>query len=475
MDGCELMDVSVLIPAYNAAHSLARTVNDLREFLSEHFPGNFEVILVPNGVPDSITFRETSDLAKALAGEYPEVRVCTMPPGVFGKGAALQHAFEVSLGERIFFTDADLPYGLSFFLEATELLDQGADLVLGNRRLPDSLFTIPGTVLPLAYNRYRLGLAFNRVVRFLFQIRTRDTQAGIRAMSRAFAACAFRFQACPGFLFDVEHALLATRNGFSIAEVPVHLYLRDEKSTVRLFRDGVAAVGWLARIFVRNIQGYYNFRRQILNVYRESPWPMKLFLWLRWGLTPYARMASELPRKGRVLDLGCGHGLFSFVVAASRPHGTVEGIDHDSERVAATQAAAREFPNARFLAADLQTVLSDQRDVDAISIVDTLHYFTADAQDKILRGSHESLADNGVLILREVDRSGGLRAWCNRLYERVATGIRFTKMQGEVRTYRSPEEWVSALRRVGFSVSWQRCSSVLFSDVLFVARKSQAT
>lgn len=43
----------------------------------------------------------------------------------------------------------------------------------------------------------------------------------------------------------------------------------------------------------------------------------KLFLHLRWWLTPYERMAAYVPKTGKVLDVGCGHGLLAMEMALS--------------------------------------------------------------------------------------------------------------------------------------------------------------
>jgi hypothetical protein len=154
-------------------------------------------------------------------------------------------------------TDADLPYELEFFTRATRELSSGIDFVTGNRRLGSSEFSLPVELLPVAYNRHRLGLAFNAVVRLLFGVRTTDTQAGIKAMSRRFAEAAFSDQVCPGFFFDLEFFLTAQGRGFQHRELPVVLRLESEKSTVRIVRESLQAAYWLSRIFALKLRAHY--------------------------------------------------------------------------------------------------------------------------------------------------------------------------------------------------------------------------
>jgi predicted glycoside hydrolase/deacetylase ChbG (UPF0249 family)/ubiquinone/menaquinone biosynthesis C-methylase UbiE/glycosyltransferase involved in cell wall biosynthesis len=465
--------ISFLVPAHHAAHCLTHTIGEIHRFANENFPDRFEIIVVPNGSPREIAYRDTRRIAQDLALLYPEVKVVSDEGKAPGKGAALQTGFSASSGDWIFTTDADLPYDLGFFTRAGTLLERGYDFVLGNRRLPQSRFTVSGSILPLVYKRHRLGLAFNWLVRALFHIRTRDTQAGIKAMSRAFAEKAFAQQTCPGFFFDIEHILVADQNGFRKTELPVHLHLRDEKSTIRLFRDGCAAITWLARIFGRSVRGTYRSERQILRTFAEAPWRTRLFLFLRWKLTPYAEMASHLPPVGKVLDLGCGHGLLALTIGANRPHCRIVGIDHDESRVADLKRKSARFENVAFRLGDVRIAVPEEATYSGISIIDTLHYFSATDQEQILRKSYAALNDGGVLIMREVDHSGGVRALWNQTYERFATRLRFTKTESGVGVYRNPREWAELLRSIGFTVTWNRCSSFLFSDVLFVATKEK--
>ncbi len=70
----------------------------------------------------------------------------------------------------------------------------------------------------------------------------------------------------------------------------------------------------------------------------------KLFLHLRWWLTPYERMAVYVPKTGKVLDIGCGHGLLAMEMALSallQPR-TARRHDHQSLYQPATRLLARE-------------------------------------------------------------------------------------------------------------------------------------
>lgn len=246
--------VSFLIPARSCGSVLERTVLSIRDYLQRQFPDEFEILIIPNG--SRVEGDQTYKVAEELARRFHEVKLVNHK-ALVGKGAALRASFAQSLGKWVFFTDADLPYDLSFFNTAAQLLADGVDFVSGNRRLPQSHFNIPVTLLHLAYRRHCIGLIFNRIVRLLFPIKTSDTQAGIKAMSNRMAEAAFSRQTCPGFFFDLEFFLCCVGFHFRSAEIPVTFFLRSEKSTIQLWREGVQAGVWLAKIFWRYKRGWY--------------------------------------------------------------------------------------------------------------------------------------------------------------------------------------------------------------------------
>lgn len=469
-----MLEVSLLIPAREATHSLEHTLTVAHEFLQQRFGDQFEIILIPNPAPGSNT-DESIRLSEELASRFRQVRVIPhlVPPLRPGKGAALRTGFFASRGKVILFTDADLPYDLSFFDDAIRKLHQGFDLVTANRRLLDSRFEIPTALLPVAYGRHRLGLLFNRVMRFFLPLQTTDTQAGIKAMSRRLAERAFTKQRCPGFFFDLEIFLVNRGQGWAHAEVPITLRLNTEKSTVRVLRESVLAVYWLGRVATGYLQGYYGravSSAPILSRYKNLSFGTRLFLTLRWRLTPYDQMASHLPQKGAIFDLGCGHGLFGMELAQQGPGRNVIGLDHDTARIETAREASKGISNVRFEMGDLAH--ADRfGQPQAISIIDVLHYFDFSTQESHLAQAWRLLAQDGVLIFREVDPQGGLISKLNQFYEKVATSIGFTRSKEQSLFFRTQDEWLEVMTRAGFKARAERCSHFLFADVLFVGEK----
>jgi dolichyl-phosphate beta-glucosyltransferase len=465
--------LTLLIPAKSASDLIESTISKAVEFLRSRFLAQFEVIVIPTPTPGDSTL----ELAEKVAARYPnEVRVVPHR-GPVGKGAALRTGVEVSRGRTLFFTDADLPYDLTFIEQALPLLETvNCDLVTGNRRRSDSRFLIPVEWLRLAYGRHRLGLLFNRAVRLLFgSVRTRDTQAGIKGISRRLALATFSKSICPGFFFDLELFLTADAAGWKQQELPVVLHLHSEKSTVRLIREALLAVFWLARIRLRAWRGYYRALPSPLHRFSDTPLGTKIFLQLRWMLTPYSAMAAQLPDQGSILDLGCGHGLLSLALAEANPQQRILALDHDASRVTQGKLASNTLPHLEWRVGSVLEPLSPNSTLrfNGVTLIDVMHYFPATDQKRILEQAATLLETGGTLLVREVDpsREGWVARW-NQLYEKIATSVGFTRSEQKADLhFRTPAEWRRLLESLGFEVQITPCSSRLFADLLFICRK----
>lgn len=253
--GRTLPEFSLIIPVRRPPELFMEHIRDICAYFADRALLPFELILVPNSAPGDES-DPAQELSARLADELKGVR-CVPHSGRPGKGLAIQTGVRASRGRYIFFTDADLPYSLQFFVEAVALLKSGTALVVGNRRRPESWFEVPVPLLQYVYSRHRLGLLFNRAVRFLLPIPFTDTQAGIKAMTRELAQAAFSRDICPGFFFDLEIFLSADGLGLEMVDLPVHFTQHDETTTVRFVRSALSALYWLARIKVRHMRGYY--------------------------------------------------------------------------------------------------------------------------------------------------------------------------------------------------------------------------
>ena len=223
------VDVSLIIPAYNAVDTLRRTVEVAIDQLSS-ITDSYEVIVAEDGSTDG-----TAELAEELSRACESV-VHLHSDERCGKGRALSKAMRVSRGRVIAFMDADLaaePSQLKALIEGVR--EKGYDCSIGSRRLSESVVERP-------FKRWIATEVYNIMARVLLASKVHDHQCGFKAFKAEAAERLFSLQRRDDWSFDAEVLALAERLGYRIAEVPVRWAHVQETSKVRPLRDGIRSL-----------------------------------------------------------------------------------------------------------------------------------------------------------------------------------------------------------------------------------------
>ena len=214
--------VSLILPAHNEELRLPDTLHRyLREFKARYGEA-FEVVVVCNGCTDA-----TVALAHAWAHRWTQLRVLNIPQAV-GKGAAVLAGFRAARAPQLLFADADAATEASSLFELLDSL-QGHDVIIGSRRLPDSVIVRPQPPL-----RRLSGGGFAWLVRRLFQLPYRDTQCGAKAFRREAALLLADRVTEARWTFDLDLLLQARSLGLTVQEQPV-VWTDREGSQLRMW------------------------------------------------------------------------------------------------------------------------------------------------------------------------------------------------------------------------------------------------
>jgi len=212
--------VSFVIPCLNEAESLPTVIQEiLVSNLVQEW--SYEVVVADNGSTDG-----SQELAINLGARVVNV-------GIKGYGSALMGGILESKGKWIVMGDADGSYSFSEAEQMIHLLDQGYDLVMGNR--------FEGGISPGAMpflHRYLGNPVLSFLGRRLFKSNVKDFHCGLRAFSKSqILSIGLNSK---GMEFASEMLVKASKSKLKIGEVPVTLKpdLRSRSPHLRTWRDG---------------------------------------------------------------------------------------------------------------------------------------------------------------------------------------------------------------------------------------------
>lgn len=239
-----MKDISIIIPAWNEAKNLPNRLLEIKNVMKDT-PLDYEIIVVNDGSTD-----DTSEICTKMVSD-DRVKVVGYDKNM-GKGFALKHGFTYCEGETVAFVDADsdIPFNcIRSFL--TALKENGSDVVIGSKYLPNSKFESP-------LGRKILSRAYNFLVRLLLKVKVSDTQVGFKVFKRRVLEDVFSRILVKRFAFDAELLTVAQMRGYSISEVPVEVNHDGRVKSVNALEILKMLRDTLAVFFRRYIVRYYD-------------------------------------------------------------------------------------------------------------------------------------------------------------------------------------------------------------------------
>ena len=214
------LDLTILMPCLNEAETLAICIRQAAQAIRDaNLAG--EVLVADNG---------STDGSQAIA-LVEGARVVNVPTR--GYGAALIAGIEAARGKYVMMADADASYHFEHLPRFLPPLDQGYDLVMGNRFAG---VIEPGAMPPL--HRYLGNPVLSAAGRIFFRIPVGDFHCGLRAFRRdRILALNLR---TTGMEFASEMVVKASLAGLRITQVPTTLSPdgRSRPPHLRSWRDG---------------------------------------------------------------------------------------------------------------------------------------------------------------------------------------------------------------------------------------------
>ena len=211
------LTVSVVIPCLNEAATIEECITRARTALEQNGIRG-EVVVSDNNSSDG-----SGDIARAAGARV--VRE-TRP----GYGSAYLAGFGAARGRYIVMADADLTYDFFDIPKFVRKLEEGADLVMGDR-----MDNIQPGAMPWLH-RYVGNPVLSGILNLFFRTGVRDAHCGMRG---------FRREILPqldlrttGMEFASEMVIRAAKENVRIEQFPIEYHPRGGESKLSSFRDG---------------------------------------------------------------------------------------------------------------------------------------------------------------------------------------------------------------------------------------------
>ncbi|WP_449256999.1 glycosyltransferase family 2 protein [Bosea sp. (in: a-proteobacteria)] len=215
-----MIDISLIVPAYNEAGIIVGTVGELDAFMRTHMPGrSFEIIIVDDGSTDGMADR----LAQL---DLPVLHVERHARNL-GRGAGLRTGFAAARGTYVVTLDSDLSYAPTHIPRMLAPIEAGdADIVLASAYHPQ------GEIRNVPFVRAKLSYYGNKVL----SAGVRGQLHTLTCMVRAYRREVVERLELVNSGKDIHLEIIQKANmlGCQIAEIPATLDWRDKSRAKRV-------------------------------------------------------------------------------------------------------------------------------------------------------------------------------------------------------------------------------------------------
>lgn len=253
--------LSIVMPCLNERETLGTCIRKAHDYLIKNKIAG-EIVIADNGSTDG-----SQEIASRMG-----VRLVNIEKR--GYGSALMGGIEAAQGHFVIMGDADDSYDFSNLQDFMDALNEGFDLVMGNR--------FKGGIMPGAMpylHRYLGNPVLSGIARLFFHSHIGDFHCGLRGFKKD-SILSLNLQTT-GMEFASEMIVKATMYGLTIKEVPTILY-RDGRTRpphLRTWSDGWRHLKFLLLYSPRWLFFYPGILLVILGVLLSAlllPGPLKV-------------------------------------------------------------------------------------------------------------------------------------------------------------------------------------------------------
>jgi len=217
------LKISIILPCLNEEKAIASCLDEIKKTIKDNSL-KAEIIVVNNNSTDS-----TASILSSYKKILPELVVVDEEKG--GYGFAYLKGLATARGQYIFMADADGTYNFSQIPNFINKLEEGNDLVIGNR-FSDKM---EDDSMPWLH-KYIGNPFLSSLVRLFFGVKIHDIHSGARAITHDALNKLTLYTG--GMEFASEMIISATKKNLKIAEISIEYRKRIGESKLNSWADG---------------------------------------------------------------------------------------------------------------------------------------------------------------------------------------------------------------------------------------------
>jgi glycosyltransferase involved in cell wall biosynthesis len=229
--------VLIVLPVYNEEKALRRSIQTITSFLRDYDRYKWKITIADNNSQDT-----TGTIGREIESENPLVQYLHIPRK--GRGIALRMAWEQADCDFVSYMDIDLSTSLDALIRAVDLLNEGADIVVGNRLAKNS-----NTKRSL--KREFISRSYNVVIRLALGTHFTDAHCGFKTGRCEVVQKLLPYIDDNEWFFDTELLFYSEKLGHRIVEIPV-TWIEDTDTKAKIFKDASDDLCGLYRLKFHN-------------------------------------------------------------------------------------------------------------------------------------------------------------------------------------------------------------------------------
>lgn len=207
-----------------------------------------------------------------------------------------------------------------------------------------------------------------------------------------------------------------------------------------------------------------------IDTYRRSNFLIKIYTWIRYITCPFLRIEQFVPKKGLIIDYGCGYGIFSNILSILSREREIYGFDISQTRIEEAEKIITKDKKINFLS-DKNKIEALIKISDCVTMIDVICYFPEHEKEKILKSVYNNFKAGSILIIKDIQKKISIKYFWNYIQEIFAVKIiKITK--ADSLNFFNSEYMCNLLQNIGFKVRVVDISkNYLYPHILYFCTK----